>query len=423
MIQIKNYLISLYQTIVDSIAFIPSVISILAILLAILTLVAENYGATQYLQDAAPFLVIDNAGTARSMLSTLIGGLISLTVFSFSMVMILLNQASSNYSPRLLPALISNKRHQIVLGFYLGSIIYSILILIAIRTDGGGDQLPGFSVFIAIGLGILCLFQFVYFIHSISKEIQINYILKRVFKQTKKLLMQSEKNQQTDQPNIPDFQGWKKIVSGDSGYYQGHALTNLMDIAKQHQMAIYILPSEGSFVHEGVPVVQTEHDLSQEACQEVLSCLTLTDQASVRNNYLLGFKQIVEIAVKAMSPGINDPGTAINAIDYLTELFTFRMKLQDIEVVTEDNDELPLYLSTIPFSQLLGNAMAALRQYCKHDYVVVKRLIQMLSYLMDQQSQQENYPHALKAELDILMEDIAHSIDNQTDLNRLKITQ
>src|SRR5690606_15243639 len=139
---------------------------------------------TRYLKEKLGLLIIDNADTARSLLSTLIGGVISLMVFSFSMVMILLNQASTNYSPRLLPGLISNKRHQFVLGFYIGTILFNILCLINVLPGDNPFQIPAFTILIAIMLGPVCLILFVFFIHSISEAIQINNILQRLYQVT-----------------------------------------------------------------------------------------------------------------------------------------------------------------------------------------------------------------------------------------------
>ena len=106
----------------SKIAFYPTIISLSGLSLAFLMIYLEQLDVSAYLIDAAPALVIDDTDTAKTILSTLIGGLISLTVFSFSMVMVLLSQASSNFSPRVLPGIISDRKHQIVLGQYIATI-------------------------------------------------------------------------------------------------------------------------------------------------------------------------------------------------------------------------------------------------------------------------------------------------------------
>ena len=118
MIDKLKLLISKTYHLKDKIAFYPSIIALFGILLAYFMLFLEEKGITKYLLEYIPDVVVNNTETSRSLLTTFIGGLISIMVFSFSMVMILLNQASSNFSPRLLPELISNRRHQLILGFY-----------------------------------------------------------------------------------------------------------------------------------------------------------------------------------------------------------------------------------------------------------------------------------------------------------------
>src|SRR5690606_41948384 len=91
-------------------------------LVALLVMYLEQQCISRKIMDVFPLLLVEDGDTALTVLSACLGGLISLMVFSFSMVMLLLSQASNNYSPRLLPGLISDKRHQLILGIYLATI-------------------------------------------------------------------------------------------------------------------------------------------------------------------------------------------------------------------------------------------------------------------------------------------------------------
>jgi uncharacterized membrane protein len=112
-----SYIIKYIVKLKSKIAFYPTLLSVLGLTFAFTMFYFESKGISKYLLEHAPVLVVNDTETARSLLTTFIGGLISIMVFSFSMVMILLNQASSNFSPRILPGLISNTRHQIVLAY------------------------------------------------------------------------------------------------------------------------------------------------------------------------------------------------------------------------------------------------------------------------------------------------------------------
>ncbi len=416
MIQIKNYLLSLGRSVISSIAFYPTIISFGFIVLAIIVLTLDNDSQlTEYLLDNMPYLVINNADTARTILSTFIAGLLSLTVFSFSMVMLILNQASSNYSPRLLPGLIANKRHQMVLGTFLGTIVYSVLVLISILPDGDEYTLPGLAIILGIGFGISCLGVFVYFIHSISQEIQINHILKRIFEGTKRQLksLRNNENQEIDSPNT---KGWTNLYSIENGYYQDISKKMLVDLAVELNTILEIIPIKGIFLLKDVPVIKSKKKLSKEEAEKVLSCLQYSNNPVEGGNYVHGIKQISEITVKAMSPGINDPGTAINAIDYLTELLALRKQLEDNEYHLDGDKQLRVIQTTVTYKDLLYNVLASIRQYCKHDVVILQKLLVLLKYLADTPSATNRYQQVIKNQLAILMEDATLFIKNEKDL-------
>lgn len=421
MIKLKNYILSTYRAILSSIAFYPAVITIGFFLLAIIALTLESNGLTSYLLENASFLVINNADTARTILSTFIGGLLSLMVFSFSMVMLILNQASSNYSPRLLPELISNKRHQIVLGFYLGTIVYSILVIISIIPNGDAYTLPGAAVLLGIILGITCLGMFVYFIHSISQEIQINFILKRIFRRTKKRLQALDKEELANKDlSAPNTDSWHKIYGTENGYFQGVAKSTIIELANELETVFEVLPIKGMFILKSVPILKSKKELGEEDGKRVLTCLQYSGNPIGDENFIFGIKQITEIAVKAMSPGINDPGTAINAIDYLTQLLAIRMQLDDIEMYRGDQEQLRLVQTTVDFDELLYNMLASLRQYCKHDVIIIQKLLMMLKYLAREDGAKDSYQATIKKEIKILMTDAELFIKNEADLEVLK---
>jgi uncharacterized membrane protein len=180
-----NRLSNFFNQLRTKIAFFPTLISISGLALAFFMIYLEQLNISANLIEDAPGLVIDDTDTAKTILSTLIGGLISLMVFSFSMVMVLLNQASSNFSPRVLPGIISDEKHQVVLGLYIGTILYNIFILISIEPTENSYQTPGFSVLIGIVLTVIFLAAFIYFIHHISQTIQVGNILLKIKKRTK----------------------------------------------------------------------------------------------------------------------------------------------------------------------------------------------------------------------------------------------
>ncbi|WP_115807971.1 DUF2254 domain-containing protein [Winogradskyella pacifica] len=405
----------------SNIAFYPSIISLFGILFAFFMIYLESIGISKYLVEHAPILVVNNAETARSLLTTFVAGLISIMVFSFSLVMILLNQASSNFSPRLLPGLISNRRHQIILGIYNSTLLYCIFTLVSITPQGDKYQMPGFSVLLGIVFMTLSLGAFIYFIHSISQEIQVNTIMDKIFKKSKlrlDKLIEAEKHIDIE---FEDTSNWKEIMADSTGYMQDVSLNSLADLAEEHQLKIEIVPIKGAYVLKGIPILKYKGDSDEDLEKKLAEAITFSNSELIEDNYVLAFKQITEIALKAMSPGINDPGTCINSIDYLTELFALRMTKKDKSYYFSEDKTALIFIKTVSFEQLLYNVMASLRTYCKHDIIIVQKLFLMLQYLLQNSNVlNENYKKVVIKEIKNLEKDALDNHKNEADISVIK---
>lgn len=409
---------SYYRNIKDKIAFYPSLFAISGVLFAFIMMYLENRGISRYLIDNVPVLVVNNGDTALTILSACITGLISMMVFSFSMVMILLNQASSNFSPRLLPGLISDRNHQVILGIYLSSILYCIFILFSIQPTGDKYQVPGFSVLLGILFTVSCIYAFIYFIHNISESIQITYILDKTFHSAKSTLNKLLEHEAELRSTFPDVPNWFEYRTDKSGYFQDFSTDYLLSFCKEKDATMQILPVKGMFVLQGIPVFKFSKELTEDEVKDVLARFHFSRAELVSENYVLAFKQITEVIVKAMSPGINDPGTALNAIDYLTKLFQLRMLKADETFISDENINY-IKVRSVNFDELLYNVMAALRTYCKQDIIVVQKLGTMFYYLKSQEVQNEEFYAIIDREAARLLEDAADVLDNRADLEVL----
>ena len=419
----KNFLnntVKYFYKLESKIAFYPTILSLTGTIFAFLMIYFESLGVSDYLIKKAPSLVVNDTETARSLLTTFVAGLISIMVFSFSMVMILLSQASSNFSPRVLPGLISNRRHQVILGIYNSSLLYCIFTLVSIEPNGNKYQLPGFSVLLAILFMTLCLAAFIYFI---SQEIQINNIMSHIASVARKRLKVLIDKQIEKSDEFPSTKDWTTLNSKKSGYVQDISLSALASLAQKKEIQLEVIPVKGTYIFENKPLIKLSEAIDDEAIEKVLSSFHYSKSELIEDNYLLAFKQLTEIAVKSMSPGINDPGTAINAIDYLTDLFMLRQQKKDKSEYRDDQDHLVVIINTVSFKQLLFNVMSALRTYCKHDVIIVQKLMYMLlSLLNNKKNACEHYVDVIRQEIENLYEDAKSSLKNSSDLNLLKTT-
>lgn len=409
-----NRIYDFFNTVESKIAFYPTLLATIGFLFALFMMYLEEEGVSRNILKIMPQLMVEDGDTALTVLSACLGGLISLMVFSFSMVMLLLSQASSNYSPRLLPGLISDKRHQFILGIFLASILYIIFTLFSIQPSEEKYTLPGVSILIGIIFTIMCLVSFIYFIHNISQSIQINNILENIFSQAKNRLKFVIENENAPQISFPNYEEWDAYRIGHSGYFQNISIENILIVCEEYGTKIYITIPKGLFTLSNAVFLKSEKKLNKEVLDSIIANISFSRGELIKDNYTLAFKQITEIAVKAMSPGINDPGTAINAIDYLTELLSLRMQKRDHSIYSKNGKEL-LQIATISFGELLYNIMAALRTYCKHDPIMVQKLMWMFSHLEKQPMIDQDYHQVIKQEKETLLEQAKTSLESERD--------
>lgn len=415
--QIKLFL----ARVTGNIAFIPSIVALCGVILAVVMMYIDNSNIDDYLDKYAKWLLIKDPDTARTLLSTFIGGIISLMVFSFSMVMLLLNQASSSYSPRILPGLISNRKHQYVLGFYLAVLVYCIIILLNINSSNDTLQVPSFAVLVGIFLGINVLAAFVYFIHSISQAIQINNITERIYSVAATRLRHIISKDETvnDRATFNNTSDWYSYKSIASGHLNDIAFDTLANLAQEKNAKIEMIVAKGEFILKDVPIVKVSKELDEDQQKKLQSCFGFSRSEIVKFNYVLGFKQLTEIALKAMSPGINDPGTAITCIDYLTELFALRLQKKDQSFILGESNEALVSLNTVNFDKLIYFIFANLRQYCKSDFIMMSKMITALKYLRSLESVDDSYYKAIDLQGTLILNDAKAYIKNDQDLNRL----
>ncbi len=413
--KIKNKFFSLYNAVTSSIGFLPSVIALSFLIFSFLLVYFESIGLSQYLRSNTSLWLISDADTSRTVLSTLIGGIISLMVFSFSMVMVLLNQASSNFSPRLLPGLITNKRNQIVLGFYIGTIIFNIIVLLIVLPTNDDQSLKGFSVLIGILLGICCLGMFISFIHGISINIQIDNILNGVYTETKRRLNTLLKRERNNNFNSKNSENWQSVHCHKAGYFNKINIDGLKEQMDVLETNLKVIPTLGKYILPKEEVFLSSKELDEEAQKTLLDFLLFDGKTDPSNDYVQGINQISEVGVRAMSPGVNDPGTALITIDYLTELLAMRMELDDAEFYPSESENYLLELETVNFKEILYSTLVAYRQYCKHDVLLMEKLLQLLQYLNQQPVCTGEYEKVVQEQKELMKMDIEDHITNEKD--------
>lgn len=414
-LKLRKRTINFANILSSSIAFYPTLISLGLFILAIYLVNAEFKSSTDWLKENVPFLAIASADAARTILATIIGGIISLTVFSFSMVMMTLNQASTNFSPRILPGLVSEKNNQIVLGFYLGTTIFSLIILLSIKPNNDISSLSVMSVLISIILFILCLGLFIYFINHISQGIQIDNIMNMIYKDTlHDVEAIIEADSKTTCPSVLPKRS--SIVCQKGNFYHGALKKQLLKVCKEYNTNVYIDLYKGQFVQKGAAICYYSVSKNEEIEKKILSALNLNGDHRMADTYKDGFSQLTEIGLKAMSPGINDPATALITLDYLSNLFLGRVRMFDFDSYYSDDKEYVFMENRLLFSELLKNCISQYRLYCRGNMVLMCKIKDLLTSLSTAEHKEKHYKADILLQIEALDLDAKAHISNTKDL-------
>ena len=399
----------------QGLAFYPTLIAIGLFFLALLTL---------YIDELSPGflfgyeLAVDNVifpDSARTLLGAIAGGMISLMVFSFSMVMVILSQTSSNYSPRLLPNLVGQRSKQVVMGFYIGTIAYTFVILTSINSKFYAFGVPSLSIVINCLLSLFCLALFVSFINDVSKDIQIGNIINQVYHDTMQTI-RHEIKEETYVPahTLPDTQHWVMVYSPLSGYLNGIRRNYLLRTMKRLDVAIKLEVPVGQFINRRDPLLLVNRSLNQEEQADIIDAFILRHQEEVSRQYGYGFKHLTEVALKALSPGINDPGTAIQAIDRLTDLFVELLPLRGYRILTDNNNNLRFIHEPLRYEDILYYTANAISEYGKADLTVMLKLLTLLQTIL-RNDREKQYTEMVMTLLHDFIELFDKGFKNKTD--------
>jgi uncharacterized membrane protein len=370
---------SIYYQIVQDIAFIPTIFSLLFAAVAFALIRLDDTYVSKNLIEFFPYLFMRSATHAADVITTLLQGIISLTVFSFSVVMLILSQAAQNFIPKILYKFTEDKFMQVVLGFYIGTIIYYIILLVNFSKEDDELYVPYLAFLVGIILAITNFFLFVYFIHRTTISIHAAKLTERLYHDTIKKL-ESEKKKYTHdivKDWVDEENFWITYPSNTQGYLQS-VQDELVDYLAEKDLVIKIEPLFGEYIVKQMSLFSVNRSVDEDVLKQVESALIFYNAHRIGENSMYGFSQITEIAVKALSTGINDPGTAIICLNFLTDLFCKRIQQDGGIVKCDKKGAIRIIAYDEPFESLLYKNFTPIRRYGKSDVIILSNLVKSL---------------------------------------------
>jgi uncharacterized membrane protein len=425
----------LWDALHSSYWFIPTVMVVAAIALAFTMLWFDRTGQSAIEQWW--WIYTGGADGARSLLEAVAGSMISISATAFSITIVALQLAASNFGPRLLRNFMQDTGNQIVLGTFIGTFIYCLLVLRTIHGEGNGYSqfVPQLSVTVGIVLAILGIGVLIYFIHHASTIIQASHVIqgvsndldqaiKRLFPE--KMGHGEPERQRQLVTEIPvSFENQAcPVRANDTGYLQVVDDEELMHIARKYNLLLHIKTRPGKFVVRGNNLVMA---LSEERFNNVKTRRGKSLQKQINDAFILGnerteqqdvefpINQLVEIALRALSPAVNDPFTAIRCIDRLCSGLCNLVQRDFPSRYRYDKDNnLRVIVELITFEELVDSAFNEIRQYARSDRIVTIHLIEAIGAIATY-TDNSKYHAVLQRHADTILQSALQALPDEQD--------
>ncbi|MBP6995173.1 MAG: DUF2254 domain-containing protein [Phycicoccus sp.] len=352
---------------------LPSVISLFAVLAGfLLPWLDENLGSR------ASWFFSGNAAAASAILSTIASAMVSITALVFSITMVVIQLASSQFTPRLLGDFLASRVTQVTLGIFTSSFVFAFLVLRRVR-DGDDSFVPQFSVAVALALVLASVAMFFAFIHHVTVSIQVGQVIDRVATRTQAVLTRGWDEESAvapapaPAPEVPAVDGIVVTTGDRHGVVQDIALSVLASWAAEHGMRIDLLARPGLVRHTGQdlavvhPVDQLAAGADEEATVEaVRAAFTLGRERLIDQDPEFGVRQLVDIGVRALSPGINDPTTAVEVLGELHRLLrVLACRLDPSPVIVDQAGTIRVVDQPTTFARVLDLSVDEIARYGK----------------------------------------------------------
>ncbi len=389
-IEIMKKLQYLWEKINTSFWFIPILMLILASVSAVGLVYLDSQVAYSP-EGVLRYLVPASADSASTILGIIAGAMIGVAGTVFSITLVVLTLASSQLGFSLVRNFMYDKLNQVVLGTYVSSFVYCLMVLSSIKENTAFIFVPSISVLVALISAFAGIILLVIFIHHVSISIQSDKVISDISKAMSKSIQKlfPDEKDHEDEKADPDLHVLKKtyafkehVASTKSGYLQSVDGQGLISIGKNNDCLIVLHQRPGDFLVQNTVLCEV---FCHEACSKEL-------HAKIQDDFIIGkvrtpfqdaefsIHQMVEVASRALSPGVNDPYTAMACIDNLASIMCYLTGAKFPSPYRYDSDDkLRVVVIIHTFSGMLKAAFSQIRQYGEDSPAIIIRLMEAMN--------------------------------------------
>ena len=400
----------------SSLWFLPTVMVVGAIGLAF-GLIEVEFQQKDELVKRWPHLFGAGAEGSRGMLSAIASSMITVTGVTFSITIVALALASSQYTPRILRNFMRNRTNQFVLGFFVGVFAYCLIVLRTIRGGGEVIFIPSLAIVVGIVLALASIGVLIVFIHHIASSIQADHIISAATRETisgmRKLFPDElgDAREEEFQQSLGHEAG-HAIPSKKTGFVQQANVDGLLRFAQEHDGVVRMECGVGEFIVERARLVSlvSEKSPGEEAIAALNRCYEIGDSRTIAQDPTFGIRQLVDIALKALSPGINDTTTAVSCVEHLGAVLTMVTPRKMSTQTRSDENTLRVIGREPTFAYLVAEAFDQIRGSAKGNPAVMITMLRMLGTIASQ-TKSVARKQTLREQVGLLSEVAERSLD------------
>jgi uncharacterized membrane protein len=425
----RSKLFNIVEAVQASYWFVPSIMAFAATLLGVLTVWLDAGPASDWLNDLGWYQSVKPDG-AHEVLSTIAGSMITVAGVVFSITIVALAYASSQYGPRVLTNFMTDRGNQVTLGTFIATFVYCLVVL---RTIRGGDEefVPQLAVMVGMALGLASIGVLIYFIHHVTQSIHINHVAARIGHQLIAGVDQrfprfigdppDERQRVTDHSReaaaalngAGDSRRVAQVKGTATGYVQAVDDERLMTEARKHDIVLRLRYRPGDYLHAGRTLMEawpTER-VSEEAAEGLRESYNVGNKRTPHGDLDFLVEELVEIAARALSTGVNDPATARTCMDWLGAGAS-EIARRDLPSPERADCDGTVRVIAQPdrFEDYLERSFGALRQYVARDMAATLHALRTLGEIAVACSQRSQL-EAVQAETNRLLDMAADALD------------
>ncbi len=357
---------------------------------------------------------------ARTLLGVVASSTIGVAGTVFSITIAALSLAAGQMGPRLLRNFTKDRGNQLTLGAFLGTFSYALVVLRSVRTQEEGAFVPHLSLTVAIILAFVCVATLVYFVGHMAGRINVDTVIELVSEEVQSAISRLTTDQQQTEPPAREF--WKDatpINEARRGYLQHLDDQGLGDWAAKHNTAIRLLVRPGDYVFPGAPIALMTPPV-EGAAAAIRDATAFGPQRVNAADLEFAVRQLVEVAVRALSPGINDPHTAMSALDRLGAALCEIEPLYLPTGVVMRAGRLALVVPNIQYEGLLDAMFDMIRQNASASAAVLIRMLDVLTAVVSAE-RDHGRMESLKGHADLVAGDARRTIGTPADLQDINL--